>query len=253
MIVAAASLAGLVVGSFLNVIAHRIPSGISVIRPPSRCPACEAPIRRRDNIPVLSWILLRARCRDCGHPIPVRYPLVEVATAVLFGATAAVIGAVWVLPAYLWFGGLTLVLSVVDLDHKRLPNRILYPGTIVGAVLLTMGAVGDGSLDAMPRALGGGAGYFALLLLVALAARGGFGMGDVKLAFVLGLFTAYRSWETLGVAVFAAFALGGVASIVLLVIGRARRKDTIPFGPWLVLGSWVAIAWGEPIAEWYLG
>jgi len=248
-----AAFLGLLAGSFLNVVAHRVPAGVPVTHPASRCPACGAPIRWRDNIPIVSWVLLRGRCRDCSSPISIRYPLVELTTALLFASTAAVIRLNWILPAYLWFVALTFVLSIVDLEHKRLPNRILYPGTIVGAVLLTIGAVAEGSLDAMPRALGGGAGYFALLLLVALAARGGFGMGDVKLAFVLGLFTAYRSWETLGVAVFAAFALGGVVSILLLVVGRARRKDTIPFGPWLVLGSWVAIAWGEPIAEWYLG
>jgi len=252
VIVAAAAFAGLLVGSFLNVIAYRVPAAMSVVRPPSRCPSCEAEIRARDNIPVLSWIVLRGHCRDCGAPISLRYPVVEAATGALFGASAAVIGLSWVLPAYLWFAALTLVLSIVDLDHKRLPNRILYPGTVVGAVLLTLGSAADGSLGAMPRALGGGAGYFALLLLVALAARGGFGMGDVKLAFVLGLFTAFRSWEALGVAVFGAFALGGAASIVLLLLGRARRKDSIPFGPWLVLGSWVAIAVGDAIADWYL-
>jgi leader peptidase (prepilin peptidase)/N-methyltransferase len=201
---------------------------------------------------VLSWLLLRGRCRDCGAPISLRYPFVEAGTAALFGATAAVIGAVWVLPAYLWFAALTFVLSLVDLEHKRLPNRILYPGTVVGVALLGAGAAVDGSLGGIPRAFGGGAGYFALLLLVALAARGGFGMGDVKLAFVLGVFTAFRSWEALGVAVFGAFALGGVASILLLLLGRARRKDTIPFGPWLVLGSWVAIVAGDAIADWYL-
>lgn len=252
MTIAVASLSGLLIGSFLNVIAHRVPVGVPVTRPPSRCPSCGAPIRWRDNVPVVSWIVLGGRCRDCRSRISIRYPLVEATTAVLFGVTAAVIGASWVLPAYLWFVGLTFVLAIVDLEHKRLPNRILYPGTLVGAVLLTAGAAADGSLGAMPRALGGGAGYFALLLLVAIAARGGFGMGDVKLAFVLGLFAAFRSWEVLGVAVFGAFALGGVVSIVLLVMGRARRKDTIPFGPWLVLGSWVAIAMGEAIADWYL-
>lgn len=253
MIVAVAALAGLIVGSFLNVIAHRIPAGISVVRPPSRCPGCGSGIRARDNVPVISWIVLRGKCRDCSAPISARYPLVEATTAALFAATAAVIGAAWTLPGYLWFGALTLVLSVVDIDHKRLPNRILYPGTVVGVLLLAGGAVADGVWSSMYRALTGGAVYFGLLLIVALLARGGFGMGDVKLAFVLGVFTAFRSWQSLGVAVFGAFVLGGLASVALLAVGKAGRKDAIPFGPWLVLGSWVGIAFGDSIGNWYLG
>lgn len=253
MIVALAGFIGLLVGSFLNVIAHRVPAGLSVVRPPSSCPKCGSEIRARDNIPVLSWILLRGRCRDCAEPISARYPIIELASAALFAVTASVVGAVWVLPAYLWFTGLTFVLSVVDIDHKRLPNRILYPGTIVAAVMLAGGAIADGDLPSLWRGIAGGASYFALLLLVALLARGGFGMGDVKLAFVLGLFTAYISWETLGVAVFGAFVLGGLASILLLLLTKASRKDSIPFGPWLVVGSWLAIAVGDSVAAWYLG
>jgi leader peptidase (prepilin peptidase)/N-methyltransferase len=253
VIVGLAGFIGILVGSFLNVIAHRVPAGLSVVRPRSRCPSCEAEIRSRDNIPVLSWVLLRGKCRGCSAPISVRYPVVESATAALFGATALVIGESWVLPAYLWFAALTFVLSLVDVDHKRLPNRILYPGTVGGAILLAAGAMADGDISSLWRGLEGGAGYFALLLLVALLARGGFGMGDVKLAFVLGLFAAFRSWESVGVAVFAAFVLGGVASILLLLLTKANRKDAIPFGPWLVLGSWLGIAFGESIAEWYLG
>jgi len=253
VIVALAAFGGLLIGSFLNVIVHRVPAGISISRPPSRCPSCGSSIRARDNIPVVSWLLLRGRCRDCSAPIAVRYPLVEAGTALLFGGTAVVIGVSWTLPAHLWFAALTLVLSLVDLDLKRLPNRILYPGTVVALALLAGGAALDGSLEAMPRSLAGGAGYFGLLLVIAIVARGGFGMGDVKLAFVLGSFAAFRSWEALGVAGFAAFLLGGVASIVLLLLGRAGRRDAIPFGPWLVLGSWIGITFGDGIAGWYLG
>jgi leader peptidase (prepilin peptidase)/N-methyltransferase len=141
----------------------------------------------------------------------------------------------------------------VDIEHKRLPNRILYPGTAVGAVLLAAGAAGGGDLSSLWRGLAGGVAYFGMLLLVALLARGGFGMGDVKLAFVLGLFAAFISWEALFVAVFGAFVLGGLASILLLLLTKASRKDAIPFGPWLVLGSWLAIVVGDAVAEWYLG
>ncbi|OFW66939.1 MAG: hypothetical protein A2Z12_00840 [Actinobacteria bacterium RBG_16_68_21] len=251
--VAVAAFAGVLIGSFLNVVAYRVPAGISIVRPPSACPNCRAEIRAVDNIPVLSWVLLRGRCRACGQPISVRYPLVEAASGALFGITAAVIGLSWVLPAYLWFAAVTLVLAVVDLDEKRLPNLILYPGTAVAVVLLSTGALLEGTSGRLGQALAGGAAYFGGLLVIALVARGGFGMGDVKLAFLLGVFAAYRSWGSLAVAVFAAFVLGGLSAIVLMATRRAGRRDTIPFGPALVVGAWVAIAAGEAIASWYLG
>ena len=253
MVVAAASFVGVLIGSFLNVVVYRIPAGISIVKPPSACPRCGAEIRARDNIPVVSWLLLRRRCRACGEPISVRYPLVEGACGVLFGATAAILGWSWLLPAYLWFAALTLTLGIIDLDVKRIPNRVLYPGTGVAVVLVVVGGLVEGSGGAVVRALAGGAAYFSALLVVALVARGGFGMGDVKLAFLLGVFAAYRSWGSLVVAVFGGFVLGGLAAIVLLVARRAGRRDLIPFGPALVVGAWVAIAAGEPIVSWYLG
>lgn len=253
MVVAAASFVGVLIGSFLNVVVYRIPAGISIVKPPSACPRCGAEIRARDNIPVVSWLLLRGRCRACGEPISVRYPLVEGACGVLFGATAAILGWSWLLPAYLWFAALTLTLGIIDLDVKRIPNRVLYPGTGVAVVLVVVGGLVEGSGGAVVRALAGGAAYFSALLVVALVARGGFGMGDVKLAFLLGVFAAYRSWGSLVVAVFGGFVLGGLAAIVLLVARRAGRRDLIPFGPALVVGAWVAIAAGEPIVSWYLG
>lgn len=253
MLVAGSAFAGLLIGSFLNVVAYRVPAGMSLLRPPSSCPRCGHRIRARDNVPVLGWVMLRGRCRDCSEPVSARYPLVEIVTAVLFGITAWIIGDTWVLPSYLWFVAVTVVLVLTDLDHKRIPNAILYPGTAVAVVLLGIGSAADGDLPSVWRGLAGGVGYFVLLLVVALIARGGFGFGDVKLAFLLGTFTAHRSWEALGVGVFAAFVIGGLVSIALLIAGRAGRKDAIPFGPSLVLGAYVAMVWGEPIAEWYLG
>jgi leader peptidase (prepilin peptidase)/N-methyltransferase len=250
-LVGGVAFAGLLIGSFLNVVAYRVPVGVSVLRPPSACPACGQEIRARDNIPVIGWFLVRGRCRDCGASISFRYPLVEAATAGLFAAT--IVGTSWTLPAYLWFVGLTIVLVLTDLDLKRIPNAILYPGTIVAIVLLAAGSIADGDAGPLWRGLGGGAAYFGLLLVIALIARGGFGFGDVKLAFVLGLFAAHRSWESLPVAVFAAFMVGGLVSTALLSARGAGRGDAIPFGPSLVLGAYVAIAWGDAIADWYLG
>ena len=243
---------GLIAGSFLNVVAARVPEGRSVVRPGSACPACGAAIRPTDNIPVLSWLVLRGRCRSCGSAISIRYPLVEIGTAALFAATAFVIGARAVLPAYWWAAAVAFVLAIVDLDTRRIPNRILYPGTVVGAVLLAVGALVDGEPAAFLRALGGGAAYFALLLVIAVAARGGFGFGDVKLGFLLGMFLAYRSWGTLAVGVFGAFLAGGIAAVGLLAVRRVGRRDAIPFGPAMVVGAFVAAAWGRQIADWYL-
>lgn len=250
---AALGLFGLAVGSFLNVVAYRVPLGRSVVRPPSACPSCGARIRPADNVPVVSWFLLRGRCRHCGEPISARYPTVETATALLFAATVVVVGVSWVLPAYLWFGATTLVLILTDLDHQRIPNRILYPATAVAAVLLTTGGLLDGEPQALARAFLGGIAYFALLLLLAVLARGGFGMGDVKLSFLLGGFLAYRSWEVLLAGGFLAFLIGGVLAVLLLATGRKGRKDAVPFGPSLVLGAWIGIAWGTPLVAWYRG
>ena len=182
---------------------------------------------------------------------PRRTPLVAIVTAALFAATPVVVDVDWTLPAYLWFVAVTVTLTLTDIDTKLIPNRILYPGTVVALVLL----IGGGLIEGGPvvRALAGGALYFLLLFVLALIARGGFGFGDVKLAFLLGMFATYQSWDTLIVAIFAAFLLGGVVSLVLVVFRIRSRKDAIPFGPYLVLGAYVAIAWAGTISTWYLG
>ena len=180
-----------------------------------------------------------------------RTPLVAVTTALLFAATPAVLSVDWTLPAYLWFVAVTVTLTLTDIDTKLIPNRILYPATVVGTVLLVCG----GLIERGPvvRALIGGALYFVLLFVLALIARGGFGFGDVKLALLLGLFATYQSWDTLIVAILAAFLLGGVVSLLLVVFRIRGRKDAIPFGPYLVVGAYLAIAWAGTISTWYLG
>lgn len=253
LVAGVAAVFGLVFGSFINVVAHRIPADMSVVSPPSACPSCHHPIRPRDNIPVLSWLMLRGRCRDCNARISARYPIVELATAGLFAATVVVIGVEAVLPAYLWFAGVSLTLVLTDLDVHRIPNRILYPGTVVGFVLLFGGAVVDGDIGTFWRAAAGGAFYFVLFLILALVARGGFGFGDVKLAFFLGLFLTYQSWEVLGAGIALGIAIGGVIAILLLITRRAGRKAKIPFGPAMVFGAYAALLFGQELADWYLG
>lgn len=253
ILVLVAVLLGLAIGSFANVVAYRVPKGRSVVRPASACPHCGEAIAARDNLPIVSWVALRGRCRRCGDSISIRYPVVEALTAGLFVVAVFAIGARWVLPAYWWFIALTVTLTLTDLDHKLIPNRILFPGTIVGTALLLAGSLLDRDLAMFGWGLVGGAAYFVALFLIAIVARGGFGYGDVKLAFVLGLFTGYERPGFVFVAAFLAFLGGGLISILLLAFRIRGRKDAIPFGPYLVLGAYVVLVAGDSILDWYLG
>ncbi|MDH5421208.1 MAG: prepilin peptidase [Acidimicrobiia bacterium] len=244
---------GLVVGSFLNVVVYRIPAGLSVVSPPSACPNCGTQIKPYDNLPVVSWLILRGKCRSCQSAISARYPLVEAANAALFLGVYLVIGSDWTVFAYVWFAGVTLVLGLIDFDTKRIPNRILFPGAFIGALLLGAGALGEGEMASYGRSWLAALAYFSGFLILALIVPAGFGMGDVKLAFFLGMFAGYVSWAVLVVAVFGAVFIGGGVSILLLITRRVSRKDAIPFGPSMVVGAWVAIAFGNEIARSYLG
>ena len=244
---------GLAVGSFLNVVAYRVPREESVIRPPSACPSCGTAIEARDNIPVLSWLLLRGRCRHCGDRISVKYPIVELGTGLAFAGAVFVVGLTWLLPAALLFVAVTITLTVTDLTHKRIPNRILYPSVPVAILLLGLGAVAEGRLDDLGRGLLGALAYFAGWFVISILTRGGFGMGDVKLAFLLGLYLAFESWGTLVVGAFLAVLIGGVIALALLATRRKGRKDQVPFGPSLVAGAWIALIWGQSVLDAYLG
>ncbi|MGN8049335.1 prepilin peptidase [Curtobacterium sp. 22159] len=255
---------GLAIGSFLNVVVYRVPAGMSVVAPPSACPRCGRSIRGRDNVPVLSWILLRGRCRDCSGPIPARYPLVETATAVLFvvvavrflpaaGATGtALAGHVVLLAALLYLMAVSVALTLIDVDTHTLPNRIVLPMYPVLAVLLTVSSALTGDWTALLRAFGGLAVLGGVYLLLALAVPRGMGFGDVKLAGALGLVLAYLGWGPLAVGAFGAFVLGGTFGIVLLAVRRAGRSTGIPFGPWMLLGAWVGAFSGGSIWDAYL-
>ena len=261
------ALLGLAVGSFLNVVIYRVPNGRSIVAPPSACPHCGNGIAWYDNIPVLSWLLLRAKCRNCGGPISVRYPLVELGTGIFFvlvGAfflppvlaqseLAPLLGAILALVFFLYLAAVSVALAMIDLDTHRLPNVITYPAYIVAVVLLSASSILSGDLSALLPAAIGGAGLFVLYLIMALAYPGGMGMGDVKLAGVLGLSLAWLGWGELAVGAFAPFVLGGVFSIALLLSRRAGRKSGIPFGPWMLAGAWVGIFVGRGVSAWYLG
>jgi leader peptidase (prepilin peptidase)/N-methyltransferase len=257
---------GLAVGSFLNVVVHRVPLGLSVVRPASACPACGSEIRARDNVPVLSWILLRGRCRNCGERISARYPAVELATGLAFLIVAlhfapriaesdtalAAIGEAAVAVAFLYLAAISIALASIDLETRRLPNRIVLPAYLVGFTLLGAGGLLTGEVAALAWAAAGAAISFAFYLLLALLKPQGMGMGDVKLSGVLGLFLGYLGPAALAVGVFAAFLLGGIAGIVILLSGRGGRRTAIPFGPWMLAGAWTGILAGDALAAGYL-
>ncbi len=242
---------GLLIGSFLNVVVHRVPAGLSVVSPPSACPACSTPIRPRDNVPVAGWLLLRGKCRDCGEPISARYPLVELGTGVLFAVLALRFGYDWALPAYLYLGAVGLALALIDLDCKRLPDALTLPSYPVGAALLGAAAL-LGSDGSWLRAVGGGAAMFAVYFLLCLAYPAGMGFGDVKLSGVLGLYLAWISWGVLAVGLFLGFLLGGVFGIVLVATKKGGRKTAVPFGPFMLSGALIAILVGQRLADAYV-
>ncbi|QOD93848.1 A24 family peptidase [Chryseoglobus sp. 28M-23] len=261
-----AGLLGAIIGSFLNVVIYRVPAGLSIVHPPSACPACSAPVRAHDNIPVLSWLLLRGRCRDCGAPISARYPLIELGAAVAFVVITAVLGPqldaaasavrltadVVVLAALLYLAAISIALAAIDLDVHRLPNSIVLPAYAVGSAAFSVAAVASGDVVSLARAAAGAGILFALYLVLALISPRGMGLGDVKLAGVLGLFLGWFGWDALAVGALAAFLLGGLYGVILILVRRARRTTGIPFGPWMLAGAWVGILFGEPIARGYL-
>ena len=266
VVIAVVGALGFAIGSFLNVVVYRVPAGKSLVSPPSACPRCGAGIRTRDNIPVLSWLILRGKCRDCGEPISARYPLVELATAMIFvgialtsvprleSATVApqLVAVLLSLSSLLYLAAVSIALSIIDLETQRLPDAIVLPAYPVGAVLLTGAAVLSGDVGRLGLAA---IGMVALVLFYAImffGYRGGMGMGDVKLAGVLGMYLGYTGLGPLFVGAFAPFLLGGIFAIALIVVRRAGRKSRIPFGPWMLLGSWLGILGGQAIFMVYL-
>lgn len=251
-LIALSAVLGLVVGSFLNVVVWRVPRGESVVSPPSHCPGCDRQIRHRDNVPVLSWLLLRGRCRDCREPISARYPLVELVTAALFALLTWQIGLEWELPAFLYLAAISVALALIDIDVHRLPNAIVLPSYGVVAALLLLPAVVEGEWGDLLRAGLGGLVMFGAYFLLVFIYPAGMGFGDVKLAGVLGTYLGWLGWGVLAVGGFLGFLLGGVLGAVLMLAGRAGRKSAIPFGPFMLAGALVAVLAGDDISAWYL-
>ncbi len=240
---------GLAIGSFMTVVIDRMPAKTSVVSPPSRCPGCGASIPYRDNIPVVSWLLLRGKCRACQEPISVQYPLIELSTAALVVAAVARFDRIWIGVMMAALLSMLPAICVIDIRHRVIPNRLMYPSLIGFPIYVVVAWAFHGGTDPVRAAegfllFGGG------LFLVALVSRG-MGMGDVKLAGLIGIVMGAVGLRYVGVAAGAAILLGGLGGILALASGRGR-KSAIPFGPYLAAGAVIAAFLTEPIARWYL-
>ncbi len=249
---------GLIVGSFCNVCIHRIPREESIVTPGSRCPDCRTPIKPVDNIPLLSFLLLRGQCRSCGHRISWQYPVVELLTGSLFALTLFRFGLTWHTGIVLTFVAALVIVTFIDLEHQIVPDVITLPGITIGlawsagtALLSTRGqpvTVGfspPAPLEALLGTLLGG----GILYLVAVLSRGGMGGGDIKLTAMVG---ALLGWREVLLTIFLGTLTGSVVALLLLASGRKGRKDPMPFGPFLALGAVLALFWGEELIAWYL-
>lgn len=247
---------GLMVGAFLNVVISRVPDGESVISPRSKCPRCTSEIAHRDLIPIFSWLALRGQCRKCSAPISSRYPIVEIATAIIWVGIAAYSFAsdsIGLLPLLLISSAILIALFVIDLDHQRLPDRLtflMYPVAVVG---LAIDGLATGNWPIIPALAGAGCWLFAIGGIWFLSGGRGMGMGDVKLAPSLGLILGWFGIGPTVVGLMTAWLIGGAVAIGLLAARRARSGTAIPFGPFLIGGFAVGLLFGTSIADAYVG
>lgn len=245
-----AALAGLIVGSYLNVVVHRLPRGLSTVRPRSRCPACGAGIGARDNLPVVSWLLLRGRCRHCGTLIGWRYPVVELGTAALFVACLERFGLTLEAAVAALLGCLLLALAMIDAEHYLLPDRLTLPGIVVGLAVQPWIDWGGLVAAALGAALGGGLLLALWGLWLLMRGEEGMGLGDAKMLAMIG---AFLGWKGVLVTLFVASLVGSAVGLGLIAFGRGGMKSQLPFGVFLALGGGVALFWGRALVDAYLG
>jgi leader peptidase (prepilin peptidase)/N-methyltransferase len=244
-----AGLFGLVIGSFLNVCIHRLPLHQSVVHPPSRCPRCGRTLSWFDNIPVVSWLVLRGRCRQCAEPISARYPLIELVTAILFVVIAWLSPPGPLLASRLVFGSALVVLFMIDLEHQILPNVITLPGIVIGLALSFFAP--PGPIDALiGAALGAGVLYAIAAGYYFLRKEEGMGMGDVKMLAMIG---AFLGWQAVLLTLILSSFSGAVVGIALLATSRGNMRYALPFGTFLAMGALIAMLTGDAIFNWYLG
>lgn len=248
---------GLAIGSFLNVAVHRIPAGMSLSVPPSRCPSCGTPIRPVDNIPVVSFLLLGGKCRACALPISWRYPAVEALTGLVFVSVYAKFGLTPKAGAAALFATVLIVVALIDLDTMLIPNRIILPAMVAGAMLVLPGffglellpVTGSGRYQPLIGFLAGGGSLFVIALIAPLFfKKDAMGGGDIKFASFMGLFLG----GYVLIALFFGFLIGGIAGLVMVARGLKEKSESIPFGPYLALGGAAAAAFGPQLFQLYL-
>lgn len=236
---------GLIIGSFLNVCIWRLPRQESLIRPSSHCPSCNAPVAFYDNIPIISYLLLMGRCRSCGHPISWRYPLVELINGLGYWMLLWQHGLGWPFVIYATLFSALLVITFIDLDHQIIPDRITLPGMVIGLIA---------AATILPHGLKNGLGGFllggGLFYLIAVLSRGGMGGGDIKMIAMVG---AFLGWQGVLLTIFLGALLGSIFGLFLMLFMGKGRKTPVPFGPFLSLGTMIALFWGPQIILWYKG
>jgi leader peptidase (prepilin peptidase) / N-methyltransferase len=241
---------GLIIGSFCNVVIYRLPQGASIVTPGSHCPSCKTPIRPWENIPLVSYVLLRGRCRACKEPISLRYPAVELLSGVLYVLLWTRFGLSIPLVVYAALTSALFTVALIDYDHKIIPNTITLPGIVIG---LGLSALSILSLKVLPMTpltsllgilLGG-----VFFYLIALVSRGGMGGGDIKLIAMIG---AFLGWQGAFFTIFSGALLGSLVGVTLMLLGKKGRKDKVPFGPFLSAGAILFMLWGDQLIHWYV-
>jgi leader peptidase (prepilin peptidase)/N-methyltransferase len=251
MVVVASTLLGLAIGSFLNVVIYRVPNGMSIVSPPSACPGCGTPVAPRDNVPVLSWLLLRGRCRGCRSNISVRYPLVEAVTAILFAVTAVRLGASWSLPGELVFVAGAIALGAVDLERYLLPRAIVYPCLALVSVGIVAASAATGDWRRLVVAALCSLGAFGVFFLINWLRPKWLGFGDVRLAALLGLALGWMGPWYLVIGIVAANLVGAFLGIGMMIAGKASRQTALPYGIFLGGGAILSLLVGAQIIAWY--
>ncbi len=242
-----AGLAGLAVGSFATVVTDRLPRGESIARPSSHCDACGRPLKARENIPVLSYVLLRGRCSSCDARISPAVLLVELATALCFVAFSARLSSLWALPAYCVLSAGLIVLSTIDFRLRRLPTPIVYWTGGLGGALLVVASAGTGDWHSLVSAAIGAAACFALFFAIFMAVPKGLGFGDVRLVAVCGLMLGWLGLRVVPLGLLLGFLLAALPAVALVVLKKANRKSQIPFGPYLAAGAILGSLFGPAI------